>query len=351
MPTRIARAKGLIGASVPVLPLHLKVLFPGQVALHDLGDGVQHILDALPSSPVVALFGRADPSIQEPGTRVACAARVLRSEEDENGAIRFEVHGLARVRIVEITARTPYLEGSVIPIVDEHGDTEMAVALAAHAQAITKDLLRYFPETVRQEALTSLATAAVRPFMLSDFLAGSLPAPFDSKMALLAQSDVRTRLGELLVNLTHRLEHRDLRARSERWVAKELDREIRRRGGAQPSEAETRRMALTLHQRFLLAELRTGRRGGPVAENPPIAKTPYRASASEPPHDATHRISFDVLTESQSASRSWWARALGVGPPRAYQLVDEQVEAIRKKQRDELRRFQLEATRKELEGG
>src|SRR6187551_569821 len=110
----------VFGDELPVLPIRNAVLFPGAVAPFDVGreKSVALVEDVHNlQSPVIAIFAQRDPSTDDPDDGdlypVGCAARVLKALKHSSGNYSLILQGLTRIRLDQLTEKTPYLKAKV----------------------------------------------------------------------------------------------------------------------------------------------------------------------------------------------------------------------------------------------
>ena len=225
------RADG--GVSVPevlsILPLRDTVLFPQAILPLAAGReaSVRLIEDAVRTGRLIGLFGQRDPSHEDPQEsdlyRVGTVATIHKMAKQPDGTVRVVVQGLARVRIVEMTQRRPFLQARVEQVVDitpAAGDLE-AEALERNASTLFRQVVELSP--FLPDELAGVMQNVTGPGAIADAIAASLPSlNTQVKQELLETESVKARLARLVAALTKEVEVLELGSKIQSQVESEV---------------------------------------------------------------------------------------------------------------------------------
>jgi ATP-dependent Lon protease len=225
------RADG--GVTVPevlsILPLRDTVLFPQAILPLAAGReaSVRLIEDAVRTGRLIGLFGQRDPSHEDPQEsdlyRVGTVATIHKMAKQPDGTVRVVVQGLARVRIVEMTQRRPFLQARVEQVVDitpAAGDLE-AEALERNASTPFRQVVELSP--FLPDELAGVMQNVTGPGAIADAIAASLPSlNTQVKQELLETESVKARLARLVATLTKEVEVLELGSKIQSQVESEV---------------------------------------------------------------------------------------------------------------------------------
>ncbi len=220
------------GDELAVLPIRNAVLFPGAVAPFDVGreKSVALVEDVHNlQSPVIAIFAQRDPSTDDPDGDdlypVGCAARVLKALKHSSGNYSLILQGLMRIRLDQITEKTPYLKAKVARIETPQTEDVEAEALAMSLRDVAKQVIQLMPELPREAG--SLIDSIQAPGALADLVAANLDAPVEEKAQLIETIDVKERIRKVLRLLTRQLEILKMRERINSQIKEEMGKNQR----------------------------------------------------------------------------------------------------------------------------
>jgi ATP-dependent Lon protease len=212
-----------------VLPLRDTVLFPQAVLPLAAGReaSVRLIEDAVRGGRLLGVFGQRDPSHEDPQEadlhRVGTVATIHKMAKQPDGTIRLVVQGLARVRIVEVTQRRPFLQARVEEVRDrapESGDLE-AEALERNAATLFRQVVELSP--FLPDELAGVVQNVGGSGRLADAIAATLPSlNTQLKQELLETESVKARLGRLVAALTKEVEVLELGSKIQSQVESEV---------------------------------------------------------------------------------------------------------------------------------
>jgi ATP-dependent Lon protease len=220
------------GDELAVLPIRNAVLFPGAVAPFDVGreKSVALVEDVHNlQSPVIAIFAQRDPSTDDPDDDdlypVGCAARVLKALKHSSGNYSLILQGLMRIRLDQLTEKTPYLKAKVARIETPQTEDVEAEALAMSLRDVAKQVIQLMPELPREAG--SLIDSIQAPGALADLVAANLDAPVEEKAQLIETIDVKERIRKVLRLLTRQLEILKMRERINSQIKEEMGKNQR----------------------------------------------------------------------------------------------------------------------------
>ena len=212
-----------------ILPLRDTVLFPQAVLPLAAGReaSVRLIEDAARSGRLIGVFGQRDPSREDPQEsdlhRVGTVATIHKMIKQPDGTIRLVVQGLARVRIVDVTQRRPFLQARVEEVHDmlpEAGDLE-AEALERNASTLFRQVVELSP--FLPDELAGVVQNVTGPGRLADAVAATLPSlSTQLKQELLETESVKARLARLVAALTKEVEVLELGSKIQSQVESEV---------------------------------------------------------------------------------------------------------------------------------
>ena len=220
--------------ALPVLPLRNVVLFPGVTLPFDVGrPKTLALAEALSKRerPLVAVFAQRDAHVEDPAAaelhEIGVVARVVACVRQEGGTYALVVEGLERARLDEVTKTAPYLEATVRTLDDadstssaDAGDAELeALALTLRDQTLA--VLAMIPQVPR-EVHARLGELVAAPHALADFVAAYVPTTVEEKIAILANTDTKARVRQVLELVMRRLETLKMRERINTQVKDEM---------------------------------------------------------------------------------------------------------------------------------
>src|SRR5499426_3419351 len=119
-----------IPSELPILPLRDTVLFPNSFMPLAVAreSSVRLIDDAIANGKLIAVFTQRDASVEEPSQEdlftVGTATHIHKMFKLPDGSLRLIVQGLARLRLEEVVAATPYLRAKVTPAAEGSNDAD-----------------------------------------------------------------------------------------------------------------------------------------------------------------------------------------------------------------------------------
>ncbi len=260
-------------SSLPILALRNSVLFPAAVVPVNVGRprSVRLIEEAFGlDRPTIGVLGQRKPEEEDPGFAdlfaIGTLARVLKVIRLSSGQYSVVLQGIARMRVLEATAREPCLRARVQRLHDQGTRDDEVNALAAHLREAARLLMRALPQPPRE--VNVVLENVQEPGALCDLIASHLPIPADRKQAILETLDLRQRLKAVLDQLKRQSEiHR---------VKKEV------------ADMVQQEMSKSQRELLLRQQLRAIRRelGESGSEDEDLEELRERLSKAEPPPEA-----------------------------------------------------------------
>lgn len=185
--------------NLPLFPLKA-VLFPGMtIPLHIFEERYRLLVDHClsTSTPFGIVLITQGEEVDQTGTppeicRVGCLARIVRSEQLDDGRFFVEVSGGKRILIEETSTALPYLTGKVSTLDDDVDNSatldKLYDTVSAHFRAYVKKLMKRLNRSVSTIQLPG------DPAALSYAVAGALDIPLNDKQALLEVPTTQGRL-------------------------------------------------------------------------------------------------------------------------------------------------------------
>ncbi|RAK21357.1 ATP-dependent proteinase [Anoxybacillus vitaminiphilus] len=221
----MARKKEII---VPLLPLRGLLVFPTMVLHLDVGreKSVQALEKAMVEDNIILLTSQKDVSVDEPEIdemyQMGTLARVKQLLKLPNGTFRVLVEGIARAKIVEITAEEPCFIVKVQKFVDK-------VAKDLETEALKRTMLEYFEQYIHlSKKISNDFYASVvdieEPGRMADIIASHLPLKLEEKQTILETVDVKERVNKIIQILHNEKEVLELEKKISMRVKQSMER-------------------------------------------------------------------------------------------------------------------------------
>ncbi|MGC8840348.1 MAG: endopeptidase La [Candidatus Sumerlaeaceae bacterium] len=216
-----------IPSELPVLPLDQFVLFPAMVAPIIVGEEKsKELINEVVSGP--RLVGVFTKKIDAPDANnfdniyhVGTAAKIVKMVRTPDGIVRVLLHGIARIRIVEPLATTPYLKARVEELREEPTDDIETQALVRSIQALLGKAVQL---SAMPEELATAVMNLTDPGRLADLVATNLPLKIPELIELLSLTSVRERIRKVHYLLTREMQVLELGTKIRSQVKSELDK-------------------------------------------------------------------------------------------------------------------------------
>tara|TARA_Y100000588_G_scaffold368434_1_gene436331 strand:- start:9 stop:2360 length:2352 start_codon:yes stop_codon:yes gene_type:complete len=195
---------------LPVLPLRNMVLFPGtptQLLVGRAGS-LQLIQDAWEGNRLIAITAQKEGEKEAPQPEdlyeVGVVAVIHRVYKLPDNHLQILVRGTKRMRLVEYTQTSPYLQARLGALEDAELGTQEEQALAQNLSQQFQKMVTLVP-TLDNELQVAAISLEKQPAQLADFIAAGLDLPIAEKQSLLEELSARKRQEELTVLLNREL--------------------------------------------------------------------------------------------------------------------------------------------------
>jgi ATP-dependent Lon protease len=138
---------------MPVLPLRNSVFFPGGVLPLAVGrpKSIGLVEDAVRADRLIAVVTQRRMEEEDPGSgglyRTGTVARIVRTQKMGENDYGIVVHGLARVRVLDLFAETPYLHARVEHVPEPPRVDRVEIeALGIELKTVALQLVQTMPE-------------------------------------------------------------------------------------------------------------------------------------------------------------------------------------------------------------
>lgn len=222
-----------VDSSMPVLPLRNMVLFPGVFLPVTIGrkSSLKLIHDAEKSGKNIAVVCQKSPDTENPELndlhRTGTVARVIRTLEMPDKTRAVILQGIRRMKLTEITATTPYLQGNIEPLMDEipaKNDKEFQ----ALVDSIKDTTIHFVKITDMFPSEAAIAIKNINSYVfLINFICSNLPLSKDNKMKLLRVDSFRERAYLLLKLLNHEVQLAELKESIQLQAREDIDQQQR----------------------------------------------------------------------------------------------------------------------------
>jgi ATP-dependent Lon protease len=221
-----------IPSILPILPIRNIVVFPGTVMPLNVGRAKSKALldEVMPGEKLIGVVTQKNADVEDPDypdlhtVGVACSILKLFKLPDGNQSII--VHGLARVRLMELTQREPFASGRIEIIEDTLATGAPIDALLASVRQQANRVIELSPNTPDEAA--QVLNSITNPSALADFLAANLQADTADKQAMLEELDVEKRLRLIAARLATQLDVLELQSKIQSQVKENIDKSQRR---------------------------------------------------------------------------------------------------------------------------
>lgn len=188
----------------PVLALRGLVAFPDMMLTFDVGrkKSIKAITAAMDSNQMIYLVAQKDISVEDPKTedlyKIGCLAKVRQVLKGPDGNVKILVEGKQRATHQYLNTDGSFIVGEITPLEDKPLNNR-EVYKESLVRRIRSEFEKYASVGghIAPDVVMTVATNGEIPF-LCDFIAFSIPAPYDDKQFVLEQVSVRNRVKVLL---------------------------------------------------------------------------------------------------------------------------------------------------------
>lgn len=216
--------------SLPVVPVREGILFPQTESVLNFGRDVslKAITHAAKTKKLVVLLTQKNPNVENPKAsdlyQVGTLARVEKTIKADN-TISALVRGIGRVRVVQFTKQTPFLEGFALRLVDLGGDDDETKALANNLQKTFRKTVQ-MGKPVEFLNFMKLLTG-VKAGELADQIASTLTLDTKIKQEVLETLNVKARLTLVMQHLSHEVKVLEIEKDVVHKTQKEFDKHMK----------------------------------------------------------------------------------------------------------------------------
>lgn len=210
---------------LPVLPGEEIVLFPHMVVpwVVDQPHLIKMVDDALATDRTLVVVPAKKGEEREIGiNRIGTLALILRMAKDGNKQAKLIIQGVTRIRLLEITATTPYLKACVESVQDVATHDLESQALVVNVRQVFARVLELSPNLPSE--LGGVVMNVDDPGVMADIVVSHLNIPIEEKQGILEALNVKERLQQALRILTQQLEVLELGHKIQSKVKNQVDK-------------------------------------------------------------------------------------------------------------------------------
>ena len=215
---------------IPVIGSGATVMYPSQLTpVLAIEEKDVRAIDAAAVTPskVIGIFAQEPVDGQYRGDLygVGTAATIVRMAKAPDGSIQAILQGVARVRLLEIEEREPYLRGRIERLPDTVQRSLEMEAMARNASALFQRIVNTSEALPKELAMA--VNSIADPGALADFVAANLHIKTEERQDILEATDVNQRLRLTIDLLNHELEVLEVESKIHAQVKGELDKRQR----------------------------------------------------------------------------------------------------------------------------
>ncbi len=213
-----------------MLPLRQGVLFPGTSLAVGLGRPKSHaLLKSLERGQRVVVSFQRDPQTEDPAQAdllpIGVFAEVKKAVATGDGTTQVVIHAFERCEIASLQQSHPYWMARVTPVVESHGDSPEAQALASLLTDKVREIQPLMGEEL-QKRLTR-AQGSGEPGLIADVVAAALGLAAEKEVSVLVALDIEERLRIVLKYLGEAEAIADLKTKLSNEVQKQFGKHQR----------------------------------------------------------------------------------------------------------------------------
>ncbi len=181
------------GKCYPVLALRGLVAFPNMMLTFDVGrkKSIKAITAAMETNQKIYLVAQKDIAVEDPQDadlyKIGCIARVRQVLKGPDGTVKILVEGKERAVHSNLNTKGGYLIADIEPLADKPVKNR-EIYKESLARRVKSEFEKYaaISKVIAPDVVMTVATTGDLSF-LCDFIAFSIPAPFDDKQYVLEQ--------------------------------------------------------------------------------------------------------------------------------------------------------------------
>ena len=217
--------------AAPILPLKSSLVFPNLVAPLMVTEQKHSKLvdDVLMKGTRIGLFLQKDLEDSNPGPdglcRIGCSGTILKMLRFPDGAVRFLVQGLSRIKITNVVSTEPYLTAIIEDIKEPEETSVELVAYQRNLLERVKTLVNLAPY-LNDEVYVS-AINEESPSRLVDMVASNMNSSVQEKQSILELIDPTKRIMRILSMVNKEIEVLELSHKIQSQASEELSKSQR----------------------------------------------------------------------------------------------------------------------------
>jgi ATP-dependent Lon protease len=213
---------------VPILPLRGTVAYPDLVMPLVVGREKSVLLvdEAMSRDRIIGILTQKNPDIEDPGIEdlytVGCVATIVKMVKMVDGSQRIVIQGICRFKLIEFTAREPYLRARILPIFEDYQKDIEIDAMYINLKSLYKKAVEMAPYLSSE--LGQIAQKIESPGNLADLIASTINISVAEKQDILERIDLKDRLKMVTILLNRELETLELSSRIQSNVKEGIDK-------------------------------------------------------------------------------------------------------------------------------
>lgn len=225
---RSLKDKLVIPNELPILPLRGTVAYPDLVMPLVVGREKSVLLvdEAMSKDRIIGILTQKNPDIEDPGVEdlytVGCVATIMKMVKMVDGSQRVVIQGICRFKLIEFTAREPYLKAKILPIFEDYQKDIEIDAMYINLKSLYKKAVEMAPYLSSE--LAQIAQKIESPGNLADLIASTINISVAEKQDILERIDLKDRLKMVTILLNRELETLELSSRIQSNVKEGIDR-------------------------------------------------------------------------------------------------------------------------------
>jgi ATP-dependent Lon protease len=251
---------------LPVLPLKNTVLFPGVVIPITVGrdKSIRAVQQAYEKHRILAVLSQRDSRIEDPAAvdlyEIGTLARIIKLIKMPDSTITAILQGRKRFRLVEMTAESPYMQGTVEELLYTVPKDKLEFeALVATITDKARQIIQLSPQ-IPSEAVVMIKNIN-HPSFLINFIASNLGVKLSARQSILEKNNLVEKAVSLLEQMDTELQLLELKDRIESKVRTDIEKQqrdyylsqqlktIQEELGQNPQEEELRLLAERARQK------------------------------------------------------------------------------------------------------
>ncbi len=223
------QAEPAIPEILPLLPIRNSVIFPGTVMPLGVNrEKSKHLLDAVLAgdNKIFGVVSQRKADIEDPAPedlyQVGTACLVMKLLRVPDAGQQAIIHGLVRIRIVEIIETQPYLKARV-DVVRPRAEPSTELDAMVHSVRTGSQRVIELSPNIPDEAIAVL-NSIEEPGPLADFVAANMAETVEERQDLLETFDIQQRLEKVNRRLAQRIDVLEISKRIQDQTRSQIDK-------------------------------------------------------------------------------------------------------------------------------